>query len=128
MLCLLRARRDSRPSPVVQGSEARVLDTVDPRRFDMVLVELEHASGAANMQRVRGALRGAGMVQLPLAARAKAGRNELFVRPGLVRDVRPSQNRSFGRSVRSKAGTGSANELLLAAAREGLLALSASRS
>lgn len=88
-----------------QGSEAHVLATVDPARFDIVLVELESNSGQRNIRGVREMLNASRMVQLPLAARSKGGHNELWVRhdASWLRDVRPTHHASHATNLSVRA-------------------------
>ena len=75
----------------VQGSELQVLQTVDPKVLNLVLVEAEGTSQQKN-EHVRRLLKGYGLVQLPFPkprgyGHLCSGCNDLFARPDL-RDIR----------------------------------------
>ena len=76
----------------VQGAESVVLNTVDPRRFGMVLVESE-ANNRASNDKVDAVLRRADFKQLPLTIQRLGykGYNRVYVSASRhVQDIRPA--------------------------------------
>ena len=98
----------------LHGLLSAVLATVDPARFDIVLVELESNSGQRNIRGVREMLNASRMVQLPLAARSKAGHNELWVRhdASWLRDVRPTHHASHATNLSKHVGLRSLDRMV----------------
>ena len=94
----------------VQGAEDAVLKTVDPRRFQVVLVELEglDSRSQTRLVAVRKLLEGAGLVPVLLPVpwyRYKgSGYNELYIQPTLrnASELRPSQMYGRQRSCASR--------------------------